>query len=136
MTIALDLEPEIERGLLTQATARGLSLSDFVKARLLREAHVSPELRFRRTGQELIDACAKVRGLPSEASAANWPLRRLRGRSETGRFGWASDSVPGQAQFSHQPFVCRIVKGRQQKLLIFCTQKQPGQRTAEVLRQD
>lgn len=63
MTITLDLQPEIERGLLAQATARGLSLSDFVKEIVVREAHVSPELPPRRTGQELIDACAKVRGL-------------------------------------------------------------------------
>jgi hypothetical protein len=63
MTITLDLQPDIERGLLSQATARGLSLSDFVKEIVVREAHVVPEPLPRRTGQELIDACAKVRGL-------------------------------------------------------------------------
>jgi hypothetical protein len=63
MTITLDLQPEVERGLLAQATARGLSLSDFVKEIVVREAHVSPERLPRRTGQDLIDACAKLRGL-------------------------------------------------------------------------
>jgi hypothetical protein len=63
MTITLDLQPEIEKGLLAQATARGLSLGDFVKEIVVREAHVSPERLPRRTGQELIDVCAKVRGL-------------------------------------------------------------------------
>jgi hypothetical protein len=63
MTITLDLQPDIERGLLARATARGLSLSDFVSEIVVREAHVTPEPQRRRTGQELIDACAKVRGL-------------------------------------------------------------------------
>ncbi len=31
MTITLDLQPEIEKGLLAQAAARGVSLSDYVK---------------------------------------------------------------------------------------------------------
>ena len=62
MTITLDLQPEIEKGLLALATARGVSLGDYVKEVVVREARVSPEPA-RRTGQELIDACAKVRGL-------------------------------------------------------------------------
>ena len=63
MTITLDLQPEIERGLLARAQARGVSLSDYVQEIVTREAHVSPESLPRRTGRELIDACAKVRGL-------------------------------------------------------------------------
>jgi hypothetical protein len=63
MTITLDLQPEIERGLLAQAAERGLSPSDFVREIVVREVHVSPERPNRRTGEELIDACAKVRGL-------------------------------------------------------------------------
>ena len=63
MTITLDLQPDIERGLLAQAQARGVSLSDYVQEIVVREAHVSPESLPRRTGQELIDACSKVRGL-------------------------------------------------------------------------
>lgn len=62
MMITLNLQPDIERGLLTQATARGLSLSDFLQEIVVREARVAPEVPHRRTGQELIDACAKVRG--------------------------------------------------------------------------
>ncbi|HXB67391.1 MAG TPA: hypothetical protein VNY05_04070 [Candidatus Acidoferrales bacterium] len=63
MTITLVLQPEIERGLLALAQARGVSLSDYVQEIVTREAHVSPESLPRHTGQELIDACAKVRGL-------------------------------------------------------------------------
>ena len=68
MTITLDLQPEIESGLLAQATVRGLSLSDYVKEIVVREANVSEvqlpaEPARRRTGQDFIDACAKVRGL-------------------------------------------------------------------------
>jgi hypothetical protein len=63
VTITLDLQPEIEKGLLAQATARGLSLSDLVKEIVAREAHASLEPPPRRTGQELIDACARVQGL-------------------------------------------------------------------------
>ena len=40
MTITLDLQPEIEKGLLTRAQARGVSLTDFVKEIVVREAHV------------------------------------------------------------------------------------------------
>ena len=63
MTITLELQPEIEKGLLAQATERGVSLSDFVKEIVVREAHAFTEPPRRHTGQELIDACAKVRGL-------------------------------------------------------------------------
>ncbi len=62
MTIQLDLEPEIERGLLARATERGLSLLDYLNEIVVREAHAAPESS-PRTGQELIDACAKLRGL-------------------------------------------------------------------------
>ena len=62
MTITLDLQPEIEKGLLAQARARGVSINEYVKGIVVREAHVSPEPA-QRTGQELVDICAKVRGL-------------------------------------------------------------------------
>ena len=42
MTITLDLQPEIESGLVAQATARGVSLTEYVKEIVVREAHVSP----------------------------------------------------------------------------------------------
>jgi len=40
MTITLDLQPEVEKDLLTQARARGVSLADFVKEIVAREARV------------------------------------------------------------------------------------------------
>lgn len=65
MTITLDLKPEIERGLLAQAQAKGVSLTDYVKEIVAREAHLAmAEAGARpRTGQALIDVCAEVRGL-------------------------------------------------------------------------
>jgi len=66
MTITLDLQPEIEQGLLSQDTARGVSLTEFVKEIVLREAHLaeaapaSPEP----TGQTLIDAFAEISRRP------------------------------------------------------------------------
>ena len=64
MTITLNLQPEIEKGLLAQAAARGLSLADYLQEIVVRQAHASPELlHASRTGQALIEACANVRGL-------------------------------------------------------------------------
>ena len=66
MTISFDLRPDIERGLLAQAQAKGVSLTDYVKEIVAREAqaHVSPaESTPPRTGQALIDVCAEIRGL-------------------------------------------------------------------------
>ena len=62
MTITLTLQPEIEKGLLAQAAAHGVSLADYLQEIVARQAHVTPELP-QRTGQELVDASAKVRGL-------------------------------------------------------------------------
>ena len=64
MTITLALQPEIEKGLLAQAKAQGVSLADYVQEIIVRQAQVFLEApTVPRTGQELIDACAKVRGL-------------------------------------------------------------------------
>ena len=63
MTITLDLKPEIENVLLVQAAARGVSLTEFAQEVLAREAHASPASAPSRTGQSLVDVCAKVRGL-------------------------------------------------------------------------
>jgi hypothetical protein len=63
MTITLNLQPDIEKGLLAQATARSVSLLDYVNEIVVREAHIAPEPPRQRTGQELIDLSAKVRGL-------------------------------------------------------------------------
>ena len=63
MTITIDLQPEIEQGLLTQAQARGVSLADYVREIVWREAHVSKAaVAPPRTGQDLVDICARVRG--------------------------------------------------------------------------
>lgn len=63
MTITLELQPDVEKGLLTQAHMHGVSLTEFAQEILRREAQVSPEPSRQRTGQDLIDACAKVGGL-------------------------------------------------------------------------
>ncbi len=64
MTITIELMPEIESGLLTQAKARGISLADFVSEIVAREAHVfRAETDSPRTGQSLVDVCAEIRGL-------------------------------------------------------------------------
>jgi len=63
MTITVDITPEVKAELARQAAAQGRAVEAYA-ARLLEEAaQVSPERPPRRTGQELIDACAKVRGL-------------------------------------------------------------------------
>ncbi len=65
MTITLDLKPEIERGLLARAEAKGVSLTEYVNEIVVREAHVTtPEAGpSPRTGQALVDVCAEIRGL-------------------------------------------------------------------------
>ena len=64
MAVTLNLQPEIERGLLAQAAARGLSLADYLQEIVVRQAYAPIESQHApRTGQALIDACAKVRGL-------------------------------------------------------------------------
>lgn len=61
MTLHPTLEPEVEKGLVAQATARGVSLLDYVNEIVVREAHVVPDHCAQ--GQALIDGCAKIRGL-------------------------------------------------------------------------
>ncbi len=66
MTITLDLPPHVERGLQTKAAARGLGLDAFAQDILAREAAgpaAEADAPGPRTGQSLIDACAKLRGL-------------------------------------------------------------------------
>ncbi len=63
MTIQLDLPPDIEHSLLQQAQLCGVSLSEYLQEIVIRQAQ-SSKLEFApRTGQTLIDASAKVRGL-------------------------------------------------------------------------
>ena len=63
MPLTLDLQPEIERSLLAQAQAKGVSLTAYAQEALAREAKIAAVPPRRRTGQELIDVCAQVRGL-------------------------------------------------------------------------
>ena len=63
MTITLELLPEIERGLLAQAQAKGVSLADYAREVLARQAKGAGAPTQPRTGQELVDACAQVQGV-------------------------------------------------------------------------
>jgi hypothetical protein len=77
MTITLDLQPDIERGLQAQAQAKGVSLAAYAQEVLAREARAAEPLRHR-TGQELIDRCVRqgarlvhrIRNVPPELGAA------------------------------------------------------------------
>ena len=62
MTLMLDLQPDIERGLLARAQAKGISLADFAQEVLAREA-LPVEQKGTGTGRDLIEAGASVRGL-------------------------------------------------------------------------
>ena len=75
MTITLNLEPEVEKGLLTRATALGVSLDDYLNDIVVREANISPEPE-RRTGKDVVDACAKVRGLFTDGHQQGGSLRK------------------------------------------------------------
>ncbi len=63
MMITVDVRPEVQEALARQAAAQGRALEAYAASLLEDAAHVAPERTHRRTGQELIDACAKVRGL-------------------------------------------------------------------------
>jgi hypothetical protein len=63
MTITVDIRPEVEAELARQAAMRGRAIEAHAAALLEDAVHLPAERLPRRTGQELIDACAKVRGL-------------------------------------------------------------------------
>jgi hypothetical protein len=64
MTITIDIRPEVQAELARQAATQGRALESHAAHLLEEAAHVPPpEGLPRGTGQELIDACAKVRGL-------------------------------------------------------------------------
>jgi hypothetical protein len=63
MSIIVDIRPEAEAELARQAAAQGRALEAYAASLLEDAVHVPPQELHRRTGQELIDACAKVRGL-------------------------------------------------------------------------
>ncbi len=66
MTIQLDLEPEVERGLLTQAQVRGLSLEEYVRQIVTRDAQRPPSAALTRAAANLVELSASVRGLLSD----------------------------------------------------------------------
>jgi hypothetical protein len=72
MTITIDLQPEIERGLTAQARAKGVSLAAYAQEILAREANPL-EKPPHRTGQELVDVCARVRGFADELDITRRP---------------------------------------------------------------
>ncbi len=63
MTITVDIRPEVEAELARQAAARGRALEVHAATLLEDAVHLQAEPTSVRTGQALIDACAKVRGL-------------------------------------------------------------------------
>jgi len=66
MTIQLDLEPAVERGLLTQAQVHGLSLEEYVQQIVTREAHLPPSTSAARQAANLVELSESVRGLLSD----------------------------------------------------------------------
>ena len=65
MVITIDLQPEIERGLLAQAQAKGVSLTEYVQEIIAREAgtDAAPDHASRGEAQNLFELFAPVRGL-------------------------------------------------------------------------
>lgn len=63
MTITVDIRPEVEAELIRQAAARGRAIEAHAATLLEDAIHLQAEPAPARTGQALIDACAKVRGL-------------------------------------------------------------------------
>lgn len=65
MTITLDFRPDIESRLLAQAQAKGVSIHDYVEEIVEQQASqvLAAPPPTKRTGRDLIEASAKVRGL-------------------------------------------------------------------------
>jgi len=63
MSVTLDLTPETEHALRIRAEAQGISLSDYLKQLAEREAKWAMPTPRHPSGQALVDASAKVRGL-------------------------------------------------------------------------
>jgi plasmid stability protein len=63
MTIMIDLAPELQAELARQAATHGRAIEAYAASLLEGAVHLGSEPAPVRTGQALIDACAKVRGL-------------------------------------------------------------------------
>jgi hypothetical protein len=68
MTITLDIRPEVQAELARQAAAQGRAIEAIATALLEDAVHVPPveQMAGQRTGQDLIDAFAEMRGLLSD----------------------------------------------------------------------
>ncbi|HZL55980.1 MAG TPA: hypothetical protein VFC21_02800 [Bryobacteraceae bacterium] len=62
MSITVDIRPEAEAELARQAAAKGRALEAYAASLLEEAAHVPPQQLRQRTGRDLIDASAKLRG--------------------------------------------------------------------------
>ncbi|HEX7362936.1 MAG TPA: hypothetical protein VF283_20790 [Bryobacteraceae bacterium] len=65
MTIQLDLQADVERGLLAQAERHGMSLAEYVQQIIAREAH-RPPCASQPQAANLADLSESVRGLLSD----------------------------------------------------------------------
>jgi hypothetical protein len=63
MTITVDIPPEVQAALARQAGAAGRALEAHAASLLAEAVHLPEPPPTRQTGQELIDASARVRGL-------------------------------------------------------------------------
>ena len=63
MVITVDVRPEVEAELARQAAASGRAIEAHAATLLEDAVHLRVDRRPGRTGQDLIDVCAKVRGL-------------------------------------------------------------------------
>ena len=66
MTITIDLAPGLQAELARQAATHGRAIEAHAASLLEDAVHLQAEPAPVRTGQALIDACAKVRGLLTE----------------------------------------------------------------------
>ena len=63
MMITIDLQPEVERDLLAQAQAKGVSLTDYVQEIVAREARAPEAAENATEAKNLFELFAPVRGL-------------------------------------------------------------------------
>lgn len=63
MSIIVDIRPEVEAELARQAAEQGRAIEAYAASLLEKAAHVPAQQLPRRTGQEIIDAFAEIRGL-------------------------------------------------------------------------
>ena len=63
MSITLILDPEIENGLIIQAQVRGISLEDYIKEIVAREAQTASSICLSSSAKNLVELFAPLRGL-------------------------------------------------------------------------